>query len=113
MINSENILQHELIGLNVEIESSTLKNENGINILKGTIVDETKNTLIISSNNAEKIVPKKNSKIKIFLPIADCNQNKIEVVEVDGAQMLHRPEDRIKKLDPRFNKHRNLHKKQL
>ena len=60
MITSNNLVHHEFIGLNVH--ASSLKNNESLN-LKGTIIDETKNTIKIEEgiDNTEKIIPKKGS----------------------------------------------------
>ena len=91
MITSKNLVHHEFIGLNVHAIS---KNNESLD-LKGTIIDETKNTIKIEGiDNTEKIIPK-NGTIFIF-EIPDG-----EKIEVDGNILSIRPEDRIKK---RFKK---------
>ncbi len=91
MITSKNLVHHEFIGLNVHAIS---KNNESLD-LKGTIIDETKNTIKIDGiDNTEKIIPK-NGTIFIF-EIPDG-----EKIEVDGNILSIRPEDRIKK---RFKK---------
>ncbi|MBT3691533.1 ribonuclease P protein subunit [Candidatus Woesearchaeota archaeon] len=72
----------ELIGSLVEIVSS--KNETLIGI-KGKIIDETKNTLIIKQG--KKI--KKIMKSHVILKIDDKT--------IEGKNIIKRPEDRIKK----------------
>jgi len=86
MITAKNILRHELIGLDVEITSSsdpTLKD------LKGKIVDETQKTLKIEADGSRKIIPKY---ICIFRFIVENGP-----VEVSGKALVGRPQDRIKK----------------
>ena len=91
MITSKNLVHHEFIGLNVHVRS---KKNTSLN-LKGTIIDETKNTIKIeTSNNDEKIIPKKGSIFTFELPNG-------EKVEINGNIISIRPEDRIKK---RFKK---------
>ncbi len=91
MITSKNLVHHEFIGLNIHAIS---KNNESLD-LKGTIIDETKNTIKIEGiDNTEKIIPK-NGTIFIF-EIPDG-----EKIEVDGNILSIRPEDRIKK---RFKK---------
>ena len=91
MITSKNLVHHEFIGLNVHAIS---KNNESLD-LKGTIIDETKNTIKIEGiDNTEKIIPK-NGTIFIF-EIPDG-----EKIEVYGNILSIRPEDRIKK---RFKK---------
>ncbi|MDL2246194.1 ribonuclease P protein subunit [Methanobrevibacter sp. OttesenSCG-928-K11] len=91
MINSKNIVHHELIGLNVNVKKFHNKSFN----LKGIVIDETKNTLKIETieengNISEKIFPKDVSIFQFKLPNG-------EFVEIDGKILLIRPEDRIKK----------------
>ena len=49
---SQNILRHELVGLNLEIVKST--NENLI-ATKGRVIDETRNTLVLEKENGKEI----------------------------------------------------------
>jgi len=90
MINVNNIVYHELIGLPVNVSKFNNKYLNRI----GTVIDETKNTLKIefidNGNISEKIFPKNVSVFQFKLPDGDF-------VEIDGKILLIRPEDRIKK----------------
>ena len=87
MITSNNLVHHEFIGLNVHAISKKNKSLN----LKGTIIDETKNTIKIEDeNNHEKIIPK-NGSIFVF------ELSNGEKVEINGNILSIRPEDRIKK----------------
>ena len=91
MITAKNLVHHEFIGLNVSV--SSLKNKS-LN-LKGTIIDETKNTIKIEGfDMIERIIPKKDSLFLFEIPNGDK-------IEVDGNILSIRPEDRIKK---RFKK---------
>ncbi|WP_458404552.1 ribonuclease P protein component 1 [Methanobrevibacter sp.] len=91
MITSKNLVHHEFIGLNVHVTS--LKNKSLD--LKGTIIDETKNTIKIEGmDNIERVVPKKGSIFVFEIPNG-------EKIEIDGNILSIRPEDRIKK---RFKK---------
>lgn len=86
-ITKENLLQHELIGLQAKIiESSeeTLENREGI------IVNETRNTLTLKEKNKLKTIPKSQVKLSIILP------NK-EKVNINGKKLIARPADRVKK----------------
>jgi RNase P/RNase MRP subunit p29 len=103
-ISELNFIQHELIGLQAKIiESRCLSLQN----LSGTIVNETMNTFEIeySKNRKKKtiMVPKHNIKYKFKIPIQKSgSQNKgakkFQSIEIDGAVLTKRPEDRIKKL---------------
>ena len=91
MITSNNLVHHEFIGLKVHVTSVKNKSLD----LKGTIIDETKNTIRIEEDdNTEKMIPKKGSLFVFELPNG-------EKVEIDGNILSIRPEDRIKK---RFKK---------
>ncbi|PIO00480.1 hypothetical protein COT72_02130 [archaeon CG10_big_fil_rev_8_21_14_0_10_43_11] len=83
----ENVLKDELIGLHVEVVASKNKDQIG---LKGRVVDETKNMLVIAQNSTEKKVYKAQTSFKFTLK---DGQN----VLVDGILLLARPEERIKK----------------
>ena len=87
MITSKNLVHHEFIGLKVHVTNVKSKSLN----LKGTIIDETKNTIKIEGlDNTEKIIPKKGNLFVFEIPNG-------EKVEIDGNILSIRPEDRIKK----------------
>ena len=91
MITSKNLVHHEFIGL--KVHATSLKNKS-LN-LKGTVIDETKNTIKIEGiDNKEKVIPKKGSLFIFEIPNG-------EKIEIDGDILSIRPEDRIKK---RFKK---------
>ena len=83
-ITKENICKHELIGLNVSISESS---DPGRNKIKGKVIDETKNTIIILVGNEKKILPKKECVFEFDIG---------EKILVDGKEIMKRPEDRIK-----------------
>ena len=85
MITPRNLIKHELIGLKVEVEKSSNKSQIGI---KGVVVNETKNTLIIKTKENEKRIQKKNATFVFKIPG--------HKVRVDGNRIVARPEDRIK-----------------
>ncbi|MHA1301447.1 MAG: ribonuclease P protein component 1 [Candidatus Helarchaeota archaeon] len=78
---------NEFIGLDVEIIESTNRFHVG---LKGKIIDESYNMLIISSGNKIKKIPKKNCIFKFK------SKSKPNII-LSGSDILGRPEDRIKK----------------
>jgi ribonuclease P protein subunit POP4 len=80
-INKENILNHEIIGLNVKIVESSDPKRKGE---KGIIIDETKNTIILENN---KIIPKKECDFEFDLG---------EKIIIKGKKIMKKPEDRIK-----------------
>lgn len=58
MITTENIVLHELIGLNTEITQSSNIQSIG---LKGKVVDETKSMFVLRTENGIKKFPKENT----------------------------------------------------
>jgi len=87
-ITQQNVLAHELIGLSAEIVDSKdplLKN------LRGKIVYETKNVLVINANQNIKKVPKNIVILSLKLPDGnDCM--------INGSDLVGKPEDRIQRL---------------
>lgn len=81
-----NIKRYEIIGNHAEVVDSSNKSDIGIN---GKIIDETKNTFIIETSKGEKILFKKNLKVKMKIN----NKNAL----VDCKIFLGRPEERLKK----------------
>jgi len=80
-------VQHEFIGLNAKVVKSTNPSYVGI---RGGIIDETRNTLVIRHKNQDKVVVKN---VAVFhFTMADGT-----MVEVDGNIILGRSEDRVKK----------------
>ena len=74
---------HELIGEEIEVVEATNKSNLGI---KGKIVDETKETIIIEDESKSKTLLKKNIIFKLI------KSGKI----IAGTEVAKRPEDRIK-----------------
>jgi ribonuclease P protein subunit POP4 len=91
-ITPQNLVRHELIGLEVEIKDSKNPSQVG---LKGKVIDETYSILEIESKKGEKNIPKDITIFIFKLP----NGTK---VQVDGKVLIGRPEDRIKKKLPRW-----------
>ena len=81
------IIQNELIGLDAKVAKSTNRDSIGIS---GTVIDETRNTLVIRHNNIDKTVPKETTIFQFTLPNGST-------VEVEGNAIMGRPEDRVKK----------------
>ena len=79
-------LRYELIGLDTEIVKSKNKSLEG---LKGKIIDESKNMLVIESNNHIKRIIKNQVKLKMKI-------NKKRLI-IDGKLLVGRPEERLKK----------------
>lgn len=78
--------KYGLIGRNIEIVMAKNKSLIG---LKGKVVDETKNMLVIESKDREKRVLKEQVKLLINF--------KKEKIKADGKIFVGRPEERIKK----------------
>jgi ribonuclease P protein subunit POP4 len=85
MISSQNVLRHELIGLDILVSGAANPNQRGIS---GTIIDETKNLLVIETPRGVKRIQKMHSTFRISLPSR-------ELVEIDGSVMILAPERRI------------------
>ncbi|MBU5678572.1 MAG: ribonuclease P protein subunit [Candidatus Aenigmarchaeota archaeon] len=86
MRNPRNILLHELIGLECKVIGSKNKNHLGI---KGRIIDETKNLIILETKKGIKKISKKGAIFRLKLENG--------IVEILGNDILARPEDRIKR----------------
>ena len=84
MINSENITQHEFIGLNATIETSSNPQFIGLN---GTITNETKSMFTLNTSKGTKQIPKSHSTWTF-------NVNN-EHLKVDGSKIQKRSFDRI------------------
>lgn len=83
----KNITRMELIGSYVEIVKASNTRLIGI---KGKIIDETKNMVMIETNKGLKKVIKNQAVFRINV------ENK--AVDVDGKKLVNRPEDRLKKI---------------
>ena len=78
-------MRMEFIGLDAEVLSAPCYAG-----ISGTILYETKNTFVIGSTGTEKIIPKSNNEFAFTY--------EGEIFVVKGSEVLHRPEDRIKKV---------------
>jgi small subunit ribosomal protein S17 len=85
-VTADNIARHELIGLETRISGSNNKSQKKI---KGIVVAETRNTLMISYGKKERIVAK--GEASFIFNLGDTS------VEVEGGALIGRPEDRVKK----------------
>jgi len=84
MRNEKNILRHELIGLPCEVVRALNNSSVGV---KGKIVDETMQTVVIQDDEKKRII-KKGTTFRLDIG---------KKVDVDGNYIIARPEDRIKK----------------
>ncbi len=84
-ITPENLAGHELIGLKARVVRASDRNKVGV---RGRIVDETRNVLVIEQGGAEKRIPKNEAVFAMEIGR--------ETREVDGKGLVARPEDRVK-----------------
>jgi ribonuclease P protein subunit POP4 len=85
MISAQNVLRHELIGLDILVSGAANPEQRG---LYGRIIDETKNLLVIETPKGVRRIPKMHSIFQVRLPGR-------ELVEIDGSVMVLAPEKRI------------------
>ncbi|MFA5346814.1 MAG: ribonuclease P protein subunit [Methanoregula sp.] len=85
MITPQNVLRHEMIGLDVLVSGAANPLHRG---LSGHIIDETKNLLVIETSQGVKRIPKIHSRFQLNLPGSG-------LVEIDGSVMVMAPEKRI------------------
>jgi len=84
MITPQNVLFHELIGLDVTVVYASSPSLVGI---AGLIIDETRNTVRIKTKSGLKMVGKKEVILRTRLPEG-------KVVDLDGSALLMAPEKR-------------------
>ncbi|MGC8676263.1 MAG: ribonuclease P protein component 1 [Candidatus Micrarchaeia archaeon] len=94
--NNKNIVISELIGLKVRVARHKDKNQDGIS---GTIIDETKNTLVINTNKGIKTVIKADAVFRFYA-------GKRSFL-VQGSEIHFRPEERTEKA-MKFYKRRSV-----
>ena len=102
----QNIIHHELIGLDIRVVDSTNSSLNGI---RGMIIDETKNMFKVETDDREKMIPKSGS--SFIFTISSSHQTKDgkrylpSNIKVDGRLLLLQPENRIQtKFRKKFRK---------
>jgi len=86
-ITKQNLMRHELIGLKARVENSSDPTLLGIH---GTIIDETRDMLVIEQAEGTKTVLKGSSKFMFTLPGG-------EEVEVEGVKLVGRTEERVRR----------------
>ena len=79
-------MRHELIGLKAVVARSSNSFLAGT---RGRVIDETKNTVKLSTKNGVKVIPKEVAVFRLDLPDGS-------VVEVEGTRLVGRPENRMK-----------------
>lgn len=82
-----NLARHELIGLDVQVESNSMP---GIVGLEGRIVDKTRNTFLLETVRKVLRIPKKNASLTFTLPDG-------QKARVSGSVLISQPENRINK----------------
>jgi len=85
MITPQNILRHELTGLDVRVEQAENRYLIGIS---GLVVRETRQMVFIKTSTGVKKIPKKGVIFRFTLPSGKC-------VDVTGAVLVMAPEKRI------------------
>jgi ribonuclease P protein subunit POP4 len=85
-ITPQNILRHELIGLDVRVARATNPNLRGV---KGKIVDESRNMIAVVDRGRKMLIPKNVATFRFKLEDGT-------VVDVDGTRLVARPENRLK-----------------
>ena len=85
-VTPENVLRHELIGLKTMVAVSSNPFLMGT---RGRVIDETRNTIKLSTKKGVKVIPKGVAVFRFDLPDG-CS------VEVEGAKLVGRPENRMK-----------------
>ena len=81
------VSQQCFIGLNAKVTKSSNPEYVGV---EGKVIDETRNTLVISHDKKEKMITKDVAVFHFTLPDGT-------VVEIDGKTIVGRPENRVKK----------------
>jgi ribonuclease P protein subunit POP4 len=88
-VNPSNLLYHNLVGLEARVASSTDPTQIGV---EGRVIDETAKTLLISTIDGDKSIPKRISKFTFYIPNG---------VTIDGKTIAFSPEERLKRLQRR------------
>lgn len=86
---AETLPRHELIGLHAEVADATDPGRTGV---AGRVIDETRNTLVIETDDGDTQVPK--AECEFVFRVEDLK------VRVDGNLLTGRPEERISKRLP-------------
>ncbi len=85
-VTPQNIIRHELIGLNVSVVQASNSTMTGV---RGDVVDETKNMLTISDKRGKIMIAKNTALFRFVLPSGVR-------VDVDGKRLVAKPENRLK-----------------
>lgn len=85
-LTRQNIGRHELIGLQVIVESERCL---GYSKIRGRVIDETKNMIVVFDGVRKRSIPKDDATFHFILP-----DNSTVVLK--GEKIIGRPEDRVK-----------------
>jgi ribonuclease P protein subunit POP4 len=85
-IRPQDILRHELIGLEMKVAKAKNPSLRG---LRGIIVDETRNMLTVADGGKRVLIPKDVATFRFRLKEGT-------LVDVDGTRLTGRPENRLK-----------------
>ena len=85
MRDGRNLLAHELVGLHAVVTSSSDPGQKG---LEGTIVDETRNMLVIESGGRRVSIQKEGTSLRV-----DVDGGTV----IDCGEIKFKPEDRVKR----------------
>lgn len=86
-LTQKNVVQHELIGLEVEVVAAKNRALEGI---RGKIIDETRETIVVEEEGRLKRLMKSQITIKTKI--------RGEEILINGKILVGRPEERIKKV---------------
>lgn len=86
-MTKQNLLRHELIGLEARVVSSSDPTLLGV---QGRIVDETRNMLVVEQAGKDKTISKSSSTFMITLPSG-------EEATVEGKKLIGRPDARVRR----------------
>ncbi|MFA5236342.1 MAG: ribonuclease P protein subunit [Methanoregula sp.] len=87
MISCQNVIRHELIGLDVLVAGAANPFHKGV---CGRIIDETRNLVAIQTQDGIKKIPKLGSTFR--LPLPDNT-----LVEINGSALILAPDKRLKR----------------
>jgi ribonuclease P protein subunit POP4 len=84
--DNKNIVLNELIGLKARVIKSLDRKQRGAS---GTVIDETKNTLLLEGKDRTRRIVKKSSVFRFY--------HAAQSFDVDGREICFRPYERIEK----------------
>jgi len=68
------------------------------------IIDETRNTLVIEKDDRELMIPKQGTELTMLLPVDSERPEKMVKIKLDAEKLIARPEDRVKRNDPKHRR---------